>query len=41
MIYKKDNFWSDLTVEKYYDEWNKWLNEWIDIMNRYMNRYYE
>ena len=27
MIYEKDEFWSDLTVEKYNDEWNEWMNE--------------
>ena len=24
MIYEKDQFWSDLTVEKY-DKWNEWM----------------
>ena len=34
MIYQKDEFWSDLTVEKYNDKWNEWINEW---MNEWIN----
>ena len=36
MIYEKDEFWSDLTKEKY-DEWNErmneWMNEWMTVMS--------
>ena len=34
MIYEKDDFWGDLTVEKYENEgMNEWMNEWTSNMN--------
>ena len=36
-IYQKDEFWSDLTVEKYNDKWNERMNEINEWMNELMN----